>query len=233
MCSVLSFYNFFFLFIQKEWSPREWLQFSTLRTGGICSYPNDWRVRRNNKIQIYSKHCGTIGADCVADFTLCCNHWKQCSSPNNVHPYAFKLYIQKYIGHPIYAVYYSRLKKNMCTGWKKFRIFREGKERKRKLALNTNCILSQQPAIKEVLLSLPEVMGSYRHWEHFAPMHERTTFSAPSWDLDWLSFPASWRQAIILLWKFREAISIQNLITIHNLQIQSFWISNMRPNLPY
>ena len=55
--------------------------------------------------------------------------------------------IQKDIGHPIYAVYYNRIRKKICAQDERrgmFRVFREGAKRKgkRTLTTNTNYILS-------------------------------------------------------------------------------------------
>lgn len=48
--------------------------------------------------------------------------------------------IQKYIGHPIYAVYYNRIKKTCAQEERRemFRIFKEAPKKKRKLTLKTN-----------------------------------------------------------------------------------------------
>lgn len=128
MCSMLSIHNFIFFNLKHMavWSPGQWLQFSTLRTGSICSYPNDKTMNRNNKIQIYSKHSlGTseLSALLISHFVVTIENSVPLQIMCTLMP--SNCTIQKYIGHAIDAVYYNRIKKNMCTGWKRemFRIF--------------------------------------------------------------------------------------------------------------
>lgn len=102
------------------WSLGEWLQFPTLRTGSIYSYPNGKRMRRNNKTKIHSKH--SLGPSELTVLLIShCILTTENSVPLQIlcTLIASNCTIQKYIGHPIYAVYYNSIKKYTCTGWKK------------------------------------------------------------------------------------------------------------------